>query len=219
MSNASTPGLKTEEDLPIIDPEQRRKSRIKLVLIFSLFAVPLMLASIYLHLVRSSGGQLGDTSRGQLINPAVPLTEFALQSSDSEFNLDSVRGVWTLLYMPEGECDETCALNLYHMRQVRLALNHRMDRVQRALLLQNEGQVSDTLLAEHAGLVVATGANEDQAVLRDQVKLAESKMDPIEDAIYLIDPLGNLMLRFPADLEPKSMLKDLKHLLKVSRIG
>lgn len=219
MSNTSTPALKTEADLPTIDPAERRKSRIKLVLIFSLFAVPLLLASVYLHLVRSSGGQLGDTSRGQLVDPAVPLTEFTLQSADEAFNLDSVRGLWTLLYLPEGACDETCQLNLYHMRQVRLALNHRMDRVQRAMVLQTENQVSATILAEHPGLVVATGSAEAQSVLRDQVRSAESKMDPMPDAIYLIDPLGNLMLRFPSDLEPKSMLKDLKHLLKVSRIG
>jgi len=44
-------------------------------------------------------------------------------------------------------------------------------------------------------------------------------MQPLQNAIYLVDPLGNLMMRFPPDLEPKSLLKDLKHLLKVSRIG
>ena len=205
---------------PEIDPVARRKSRLKLILIISIFAIPLILASIYLHLVRSSGGQMGDTSRGQLIQPAVPLTEFSLTQQDSEsFNLDSVRGSWTLLYLPEGECTDTCELNLYHMRQVRLALNHRMDRVQRAVWMDAEGQISDELLAEHPGLMAATGTPEEQALLRDQVRSAESAMEPLKNAIYLIDPYGNLMLRFPPDLAPKSMLKDIKHLLKVSRIG
>ena len=44
-------------------------------------------------------------------------------------------------------------------------------------------------------------------------------MEKIDNAIYLIDPFGNIMLRFPPDLKPNSMLKDIKHLLKVSRIG
>lgn len=219
MSEPSQPNMKSDADYPEIDPQARRRSRMKLVLIIAIFAIPLLLASIYLHLVRSSGGQLGDTSRGQLIQPAVPLTEFSLGEGDSAFNLDIARGSWTLLYMPEDECGDACELNLYHMRQVRLALNHRMDRVQRVVLVESDSQLSSELVAEHPGLIVAGGDETAQAVLRDQVTAAEEGMDSIDNAIYLIDPFGNIMLRFPPDLEPKSMLKDIKHLLKVSRIG
>jgi len=178
--------------LPEIDPAVRRRSRIKLVSIFAIFAVPLILASIYLHLVRSSGGSMGDTSRGELIQPAVPLTQFSLQATDESFDLDAVRGLWTMLYVPVGPCLDACKQNLYHMRQVRLALNHRMNRVQRAVVMESPEQIS--------------------------VK-AQEGMDVLEDAIYLIDPFGNLMLRFAPDLKPNAMLKDIKHLLKVSRIG
>ncbi|MFT5897355.1 MAG: cytochrome oxidase Cu insertion factor (SCO1/SenC/PrrC family) [bacterium] len=219
MSEQSVPSVENNSAYPEIDPVLRRRSRIKLLLIFSIFGVPLILASIYLQMVRSSGGQLGDTSRGQLIQPAVPLTEFSLTESGDPFNLDSVRGSWTMLYILNGECADACKLNLYHMRQVRLALNHRMDRVQRAVLLQSEGQLSEDLREEHLGLMAIVGTSEEQAVLRDQVRSAESTMESLDNAIYLIDPMGNLMLRFPPDLEPKSMLKDIKHLLKVSRIG
>ncbi len=219
MSETPDPTVKQESDYPEIDPAVRRASRIKLLTIFGMFAVPLILASIYLHLVRASGGELGSTSRGELIKPAVPLTEFALQQADGDFNLDSVRGSWTMFYMPEGECGETCQLNLYHMRQVRLALNHRMDRVQRVVLAQTDTQVSQELQAEHPGLIVATGDGSAQSNLRQQVQDAVAEMDDLADAIYLIDPFGNVMLRFPPELEPKSMLKDIKHLLKVSRIG
>ena len=219
MSEQPVPPVDNNIGYPEIDPAARRRSRMKLVLIFAIFGIPLLLASIYLQMVRSSGGQLGDTSRGQLIQPAVPLTEFLLEQSGEPFILDTVRGSWTMLYMPVGECADACKLNLYHMRQVRLALNHRMDRVQRAVLLQSEGQVSEEVLAEHPGLMAVVGSPEAQAMLRDQVKSAEATMDSLDNAIYLIDPFGNLMLRFPPDLDPKSMLKDIKHLLKVSRIG
>lgn len=218
MNEQSVPP-KGNNGYPEIDPVARRKSRTKLLLIIAIFGIPLILASIYLQMVRSSGGQLGDTSRGQLIQPAVPLTEFSLLQAGEPFNLDTVRGSWTMLYMPQGECADACKLNLYHMRQVRLALNHRMDRVQRAVLLESEGQLPEELLAEHLGLMAVIGSAQEQAVLRNQVESAESKMDSLDDAIYLIDPFGNLMLRFPPDLKPKSMLKDIKHLLKVSRIG
>lgn len=219
MSDQSVPPVKTNAAYPEVDPVLRRRSRIKLLLIFSIFGVPLILASIYLQMVRSSGGQLGDTSRGQLIQPAVPLTEFALTQSGEPFNLDSVRGSWTMLYVLDGECSDACELNLYHMRQVRLALNHRMDRVQRAVLLQSEDQLSSVVREQHLGLMAVVGSSEEHAALVNQVKSAELSMDSLENAIYLIDPMGNLMLRFPPDLEPKSMLKDIKHLLKVSRIG
>lgn len=208
--------------LPDIDPADRRRSRIKLVSIFAIFAIPLILASIYLHLVRSSDGTVGDTSRGQLIQPAVPLTDFSLTATnfaEGEFNLDSVRGLWSMLYVPKGDCLEACEQNLYHMRQVRLALNHRMDRVQRIVLVESPTQLDAKLVEEHPGLIVATGSAQEQSQLHSQVDAAQQEMDSLEDAIYLIDPFGNIMLRFPHDLPPKSMLKDIKHLLKVSRIG
>ena len=219
MSNSSNTVNAGQAQLPEIDPAERRLSRIKLISIFAIFAIPLLLASIYLHLVRANGGSLGITSRGELISPAVPLSEFTLAAGEEEFTLDSVRGIWTMLYVPQGECLDVCERNLYHMRQVRLALNHRMDRVQRAVLMASSEQISPELLAEHPGLIAATGSAEAQGVLSSQITEAQQGMAPLSDAIYLIDPFGNLMLRFPADLKPNSMLKDIKHLLKVSRIG
>ncbi len=219
MTDPLASSTNTTADTDAIDPVARRASRIKLIAIIAIFAVPLILASIYLQLVRISGGQLGVTSRGQLIQPAVPLTDFSLQQQEGQFNLDTVRGSWTMLYMPEGRCTDACRLNLYHMRQVRLALNHRMDRVQRAVLVESPDQLDAQLIAEHVGLMVAQGSTEEQATLRNQIHAAEAAMDNLQDAIYLIDPFGNVMLRFPPNLAPKSMLKDIKHLLKVSRIG
>lgn len=219
MSNSSNTVNPGQAELPAIDPALRRRSRIKLISIFAIFAVPLLLASIYLHLVRANGGSLGITSRGELISPAIPLREFTLVAGEEEFTLDSIRGIWTMLYIPEGDCLDACEQNLYHMRQVRLALNHRMDRVQRAVIMSSDKQISAALLAEHPGLIAATGSAEAQALLNSQVYDAQQGMEVLQDAIYLIDPFGNLMLRFPADLKPNSMLKDIKHLLKVSRIG
>lgn len=218
MNNASN-NATDSDGYPVIDVALRRRSRIKLLLIIAIFAVPLILAMVYLQVVRTSGMQLGDTAQGQLIQPAVPLTEFTLQTTDSVFDLDSMHGIWTFLYMPDGECLDTCKLNLYHMRQVRLSLNQRMDRLQRVVLAQTADQLLPELLADHPGLAVIQGTVEEQALLRDQIRAAEGEMDALSDAIYVIDPFGNVMMRFPADLPPKSMLKDIKHLLKVSRIG
>ena len=215
---------------PDIDPAARRRSRIQLVAIVAAFAVPLVLAVIWLRVVQSGGGgEMGDTSRGELIEPAVPLEPFALAGANGEpVDLETFRGLWTLLYVPSGECGEVCEKNLYHMRQVRLALNHRMTRVQRMVVPADGAPLGPALVAEHPGLIVAGergegtaadgGAGAREAFLA-QVEAAQANVDPLEEAIYLVDPFGNLMMRFAPDLPPKSMLKDVKHLLKVSRIG
>lgn len=230
MSKNPEFGTQSSDEIEI-DPAKRRRSRMTLIGILLVFAIPLGLASIWLHMVRSSGGALGDTSRGELIKPAVPFETISLTSREvfiendeqrireAAFELDSLQGVWTMLYLPEGECAETCQQNLYHMRQVRLALNHRMDRVQRAVLSRSEDHITRELMAEHPGLLVASGSQVEQQNLIDQVTNAQSTMPEMKDAIYLVDPFGNLMMRFSPELSPKSMLKDVKHLLKVSRIG
>jgi len=210
-------------------------SRKKLLLIFACFGIPLVLATIWLQVVRYQGGTWGNTSHGELIHPAVPLEEFSLnqfivknngetaEEAFHEYNgkvgVDELQKIWTMLYMPEGDCLEACKLNLYHMRQVRLALNNRMTRVQRVVLMETEDQINATILADHLGLRVLSGTSPAVESLRGQIRDAEKTMESLSEAIYIVDPLGNVMMRFPPDLEPGKMIKDLKHLLKVSRIG
>ena len=210
-----------------IDPALQRRSRIKLIGILATFGLPLLLATFWLHHVRVSGGSLGLSARGELIHPAFPLEGVELSENSSSdpgqpFDETALRGTWTMFYAPTGTCSEACEKNIYHMRQVRLALSHRMDRVQRVLLLENAEQVAAELLDEHPGLRVLQGDADQYQQMVEKINLAldqsEGGLQP-GDAIYLIDPFANLMMRFPADLPPKKMLKDIKHLLKVSRIG
>ena len=210
-----------------IDPALQRRSRIKMIGILATFGLPLLLATFWLHHVRVSGGSLGLSARGELIHPAFPLEGVELSENSSSdpgqpFDETALRGTWTMFYAPTGTCSEACEKNIYHMRQVRLALSHRMDRVQRVLLLENAEQVAAELLDEHPGLRVLQGDADQYQQMVEKINLAldqsEGGLQP-GDAIYLIDPFANLMMRFPADLPPKKMLKDIKHLLKVSRIG
>jgi len=202
--------------------EAVKASQRKLLLILACFGVPLLLATVWLQVLRASDGTVGDTSRGQLVQPPLPFEDFALQDVDGQpWQLADLRGLWTLLYLPEGECSDACEKNLYHMRQVRLALNHRMDRVQRVVVTDAPQQLGEELVAEHPGLLVLGGDPAARSSFVDQVRAAEAAMgdDASFTGIYLVDPNGNLMLRFAEDLDPRSMLKDVKHLLKISRIG
>ena len=219
-----------------------RRSRRRLLVILACFAVPLLMATVWVQALRTSGGTIGDTSRGQLVQPTRPIEPFELRivagegagdgsdgGLDAPWGLDELRGLWTLLHVVEDECGEACERALYHMRQVRLALNQRKDRVRRVAVVHAPGQLPAPLLAEHRGLVVIGGEPDAREALVEQVRTA-----PVDgqgpdgtdaggaaplDGIWLVDPNGNLVLRFAPDLDPRNMLKDIKHLLKVSRIG
>ncbi len=219
---------------PVVSPDAPsigavRASQRKLLLILACFAIPLLLATIWLQVLRVQGSTYGDTSRGELIVPARPFEDFMLSTQEGDaFGLDELRGRWSLLHVADGACEEACQQDLYHMRQVRLALNHRMDRVRRLLVPAVSAPVSDQLLEQHPGLLVLEGDAAAREAFVGQVRSAEAAMHedrgqsgdaPEFNGIYLVDPNGNLMMRFAHDLDPRSMLKDLKHLLKVSRIG
>jgi len=215
------PAPRDENGEIIIDEAARSASQKKLLLIFALFFVPLLLATIWLQMVKASGGAWGNTSRGELIAPAVPFSEFSLRTlgDDAPFGLDDVRGKWTVLYVPGEECAADCEKTLLDIRQARLALNHRMDRVNRVLLVDNDPQFSNEFLQELSGVQIVSGEDDALAVFVNQINAAQSSMEAKENIVYLIDPNGNLMMRYTPDQLPRPMFKDLKHLLKVSRIG
>lgn len=227
MSAAEQPGNQ-KPSLPrdangeiIIDEQARAASRKKLVWIFALFFLPLLLATIWFQVVRTGVINLGNRSNGELIAPAVPLTEFTMveQGSDDAFLLDDVRGKWTILYVPDGACEAACQKTLVDIRQARLALNHRMERVQRVLLVEQPTTFSEEQQNELLGLRVVGGDKAGTSGFSSQLNEAQSKLELKTNMIYLIDPNGNLMMRYTPDLLPRPLFKDLKHLLKVSRIG
>jgi len=230
-------GAHTPQMTPDSNSIEAKTARKRFLLIIACFAIPLILAIIWLQVVRTQGGTWGNTSRGELIHPALPLEAFSIEQftmkndgetaeeayreSGDAFTVDNFRGIWSLFYMPKGACTQVCETNFYHMRQVRLALNNRMNRVQRVTLIDSDDQFQGQLLAEHLGLQVLNGDAQNVDNLRNQIIEAEASrnMEPMPDAIYVVDPFGNVMMRFAPDLDPGKMLKDLKHLLKVSRIG
>ena len=118
--------------------------------------------------------------------------------------MEALRGKWVLVTFDAAACDAYCEKKLYFMRQVRRAQGKEMDRVERLWVLTDAGKPRAELLAAIEGTRI-------QAVNAFEANAAHH--------IYLVDPLGNLMLRFPRDPDPSRMIKDLQRLLKYSRIG
>jgi hypothetical protein len=180
------------------------------------FFAPLLIAFILYYGVegwRPAGG----TNHGELITPARPLPTPALTSAaDTPLEPHFLRGKWTLVYIGEGQCDARCREALTLMRQTRLALNDDLPRVQRVFLAT--GQCCDRryLDAEHRGLITAKVDSEAAALLLKTFPDAENGG---AGRIYIVDPLGNLMMSYAPDAPPKGLFEDLKTLLKLSHIG
>lgn len=123
--------------------------------------------------------------------------------------LAALKGRWVLVQFDGGACDAGCERKLYFMRQVRRAQGREMQRVARLWLLTDTVPPRAELLAAIEGTVVApAGAGADFPAER-----------AVTDHLYLVDPLGNLMMRFPRDPDPARVIKDLQRLLRASSFG
>ena len=169
--------------------------------------------------MRSNEGA-GVSVNGELIQPAVPLEPFELQDgSAGAWGLSDIGEKWSMVYFADETCAKICEETHYNMRQVRLSTGRRMDRVRRVLVTPDVAAMTEKLSDASEGLVVVGGSADSISNLKKQIDDAQTGMAPCENCVYLVDPFANVMMRFPPDLDPKKMLKDLKHLLKVSRIG
>ena len=149
---------------------------------------------------------------GELI-PVRPLADPPLRHLDGRaFRLSELKGKWIMLQLDRADCAEACRAKLYSMRQVRLAQGREMDRIERVWLILDDAPLDTMLMREYDGTrMLRAGAS---PILGELPAAGR-----VSDHIYLIDPLGNLMLRFPKGADPDRIRKDLARLLRVSRIG
>jgi len=132
--------------------------------------------------------------------------------SGKPFSSDELHGKWFLVTIQPPSCAERCQRSLYYMRQVRLTQGENAPRIGRLWLIEGAGDPDAKLLAEHPGLLTARA--QDPAWLSSFPVKQE-----VSAHIYLIDPLGNFVLRYDDNADPAGMIKDLTRLLKVSQIG
>ena len=191
----------------------RRQRRILIGLALMFFA-PLGL-SFYLYYGKSwrPGGRV---NAGELIAPARPLPSLALPLASGETNPQFLKGKWTLLHVQHGRCDDECRRHLYDTRQVRLALDREMNRVQRVFIGDGDCCDFEELKAAHPDLMVIRASPADEPLL---ALLPEVSGAVNSHRVYLIDPLGNAMMFYAPDVKSKGMLEDMKRLLRLSSIG
>ena len=185
--------------------------RLQLILIGAVFLGPLLLAWL---LYDPDGDWLPDstTAHGELIAPVrlVPDANLGMPREEQD---SPYPGFWTIVHVGDGACNETCANSLYKTRQIRSALGKEDRRVQRFFFLTGDTALDPAIAADHPGLKIYR-ANE---TLTAEFMTAIEPYDTRD--IYLIDPLGNLIMRFTSGTGMKDIFKDLQKLLKISQIG
>jgi cytochrome oxidase Cu insertion factor (SCO1/SenC/PrrC family) len=196
-----------------------RLARWKVLLLAAMFVAPVLVAySLYLSGWRSER----TVNFGELVHPARPLTDEPLLTLDGQkHSLASLRGKWQLVYLGPSECLKPCTDNLYKMQQVVLALGKDRIRLTRVFIVTDTGALEPLrqTIKNFPDTIVLKG--EPDAIARLARQFTVNGGSPLDNRhrVYIVDPLGNLMMSYPADADPSGMRKDLVRLLKVSRIG
>ncbi|HEY6923896.1 MAG TPA: hypothetical protein VI653_10535 [Steroidobacteraceae bacterium] len=200
-------------------PQDLRARNLRmLALLAGLFLLPLLLA-FYMYYA-TDWRPVKRVNHGTLIVPARPLPavhlpKINISASDAgSAASQQLRTRWSLVYIGAGNCDEPCRQALYVMRQTRLSLNNDMSRVERVFLTTGNCCAQEFLAHEHPGLVVLDSTNEEGTRL-----LHQFPADGRPYSVFIVDPLGNLMMSYDARQNPKGLLEDLKKLLRLSHIG
>jgi cytochrome oxidase Cu insertion factor (SCO1/SenC/PrrC family) len=181
--------------------------RAKLVLLGALFAAPIaasLFAYRFMHLEPTA-------NYGELLLPPAAIPAHPLTRTDgSVFRFPELEGRWVLVASDSGACAGPCAAKVHAMRQVRLALGRNASRVARVFVVDDLAAPDSAALAPLEDLVIALtprGLALPPGAVNDRAH------------IYLVDPRGNVMMRWPASPQMRGMLKDLERLLKASQIG
>lgn len=191
---------------------RQKTGRWKLFAVLAVCASPLIASYLTYYVIKPQGR----TNYGALIDPrAHPVPAIGAVTLDGRpAALDALKGKWIMLQVSDADCPQPCQKRLHDMRQLRLAQGKEMDRIERVWLITDDKPLETLLMREYDGTHMLR-------VKPDVLKgwLPAEAGTTAADHIYMIDPLGNLMMRFPKDADPNKVKRDVAKLLKASRIG
>lgn len=179
--------------------ERTKKGRWKMLLVLLLCASPVIASYVTYYFIRPEGRR----NFGELINPQRVVPNLNANSlSGASVNLQTLAGQWLLVSVSGGACDAVCQKHLYLQRQMRESLGKEKDRLDWVWFVTDAAALPDALLPALKGATV----------LRLPAEQITSWMQPaagqqLADHLYLIDPMGNWMMRFPAGLDAAAAKK------------
>lgn len=190
------------------DQSRLPRGLLPFLLVAAVFLVPLLLAS-WMYYSGSSLVPEGRTNHGVILEPITNVRERFPDSEAAALSEDH----WLLVYVHAGTCGESCRDALFRLRQSRRMLGPDMDRLRRVFLHGEEAPDRVFLEEQHPGLATF----HDPGLARLLVEKRPAQL--ASGGLFLIDPLGNLVMYFPPDILPGAMVEDIEHLLEVSQIG
>jgi cytochrome oxidase Cu insertion factor (SCO1/SenC/PrrC family) len=191
--------------------QRTRMGRIKMLLVLAVCAAPVVASYFTFYVLRPQGR----SNYGTLIVPPVSLPpQAALPLLDLQAQPvvpASLKGQWLLVTVASGDCDGRCEQHLYLQRQLREMLGKDKDRLDRVWLVTGDAAVRATLMPALSGAWVLRAS---QSSLANWLKPETGQA--LDAHLYLVDPRGDWMMRFPAEADPARIKKDLVRLLKAS---
>ena len=193
------------------DEQRTNTGRWKMLALMLVCAAPVIASYFTYYVVRPEGRR----NYGELVNPQVDLpASHAVNLQGQKIDLKSLKGQWLLVTVGSGECQDACKENLYFQRQLREVLGKEKDRMDRVWLVTDSAPVDSALLpALHQAHVLRV----DPHVIKNWLSPAEGH--ELQDHLYVIDPMGHYMMRFPAHMDKvgaSKAKKDLDRLMRAS---
>ncbi len=204
----------TVHSLPSVQSEHQprtaaevRRGRIKLLLLLLVAASPVIASYFTYYVIRPEGRR----NYGELVEQR-PLPNWAGTNLQGQtVPLDTLKHQWLLVSVADSACDATCQQHLYLQRQLREGLGKDKDKLDWVWLHTGAGEVPETL---KPALASATALRVDAEQLAAWLQPAPGQS--LSDHLYVIDPMGNWMMRFPANADPKKTKRDLDRLVRAA---
>jgi peroxiredoxin len=194
------------------EPQQRKRGRWMLWLVLLVCASPMIASYFTFYVLKPEKRNNYGTLIDQRAHPVPAMAATTLDGKPAA--LEQFKGKWVMLMAAPGACDDACRKQLFAMRQLRLMQGKEMERIERVWLILDAEPLDTIVIREYDGTHMLRA--DARAVAN---WLPAEPGTSVADHIYMIDPLGHLMMRFPKDPEPRKVHKDIYKLLKASSVG
>lgn len=210
----------TEPPQPLV-PRPKRRSMMPLILIVIISLAPVVFALLAYYVPALGLRPEGTNNYGTLIQPQRPMPDStALPLTDLNGNtaeLADLRGQWLLITADDASCPESCVRKLFILRNSHASQGKEVERLSRIWFVLDDGAVDPQILDAYRGTHML---RTDPAQLAEFLAPGASDTEQaLKGPMWIIDPLGNLMMAFPPDAEPTEVRDDIRKLLRNSRIG
>jgi hypothetical protein len=206
------PGLADGDRLPAPDPRQRRVGRWKMLAVLAVCAAPVVASYFTYFVIRPQGR----TNYADLVLPtrAVP-SDLPLATLDGRpVPASSLKGQWLLVTVGPGACDAACEKRLYLQRQLREMTGRESERIDKVWLITDDAPVSPVLQEALKHPVPTQALRVPRERLAQWLQPADGHT--LEQHVYVVDPMGEWMMRAPVDPQPSKLKRDLDRLLRAS---